>query len=252
MQLSPGGKIGLTIGLLGGLAGIIAAIVSDPVEGSIVAGIVVIVFVLVFIKFIRPLFVAGKLQKTGISATAVILEVSDTGTTINGNPQVKLKLEVQPAHRFPYQAETKVLISRLQTSYFQPGSIIPVKIDPNNPKNIALDTTSGNTGNLTEARKAQLEKMLMETDKTNRKIAETGRSSRAIVLKYEELGANVNGNNPAVKLLLEVLAEDRARFKAEAIGVLKEASVPKFQPGEEIEVKYDTADISKVAIISSN
>jgi hypothetical protein len=252
MQLSTGGKIGLIIGLLGGLAGIIAAIIAEPVEGSIVAGIVIIVFGLVFIKFIRPLFVASKLQKTGISATAVILEVSDTGTTINDNPQVKLKLEVQPAHRAPYQAETKILISRLQTSFFQPGSIIPVKIDPDNPKNIALDTTGANAGNLTEARKAQLEKMLMETDKVNRKIAEIGRSSRAIVLKYEELGANVNGNNPAVKLLLEVLPEDRARFKAETLGVVKESSVPKFQPGEEIEVKYDPADVSKVTIISSD
>lgn len=66
----------------------------------------------------------------GQPAEARILEIVDTGTTINQNPVVRFRLEVQPPGRPPFEAEAERLISRLQIPLVQPGSIVHVKYDP--------------------------------------------------------------------------------------------------------------------------
>ena len=68
----------------------------------------------------------------GVPAEAVILKISDTGTTINNNPVVRLLLEVHPPGQPPFQAETEKLLSRLQIPQVQPGATVQVKYDPTN------------------------------------------------------------------------------------------------------------------------
>jgi hypothetical protein len=68
----------------------------------------------------------------GVPAEAVILKISDTGTTINNNPVVRLLLEVHPPNQPPFQAETEQLLSRLQIPQVQPGATVQVKYDPAN------------------------------------------------------------------------------------------------------------------------
>lgn len=133
-----------------------------------------------------------------------------------------------------------------------PGMEVPVKIDPKNEQNVVLDfsgsstaasspsVSSGNTAALT----AELEKMQQE----NTAIAASGRPARAIIKKYTWLGAYVNGNNPYVEVELEVLPEHSASFSGKARGVIAETSVPKYQPGQEIFVKYDLYDNSRLVI----
>lgn len=81
------------------------------------------------------------LQKDGIQAQATILEVRDTGTTINQNPLVHLKLQVEPGNRPGFEAETEQVIGRLQVPQIQPGVKVKVRYNPYNHE-VALDTTS--------------------------------------------------------------------------------------------------------------
>ena len=73
----------------------------------------------------------------GIPAEGKILKISDTGTTINNNPVVRLLLEVYPSGQPPFQAETERLIPRLQIPQIQPGAVVKLKYDPNT-KGVAL------------------------------------------------------------------------------------------------------------------
>ena len=52
--------------------------------------------------------------KTGVSAPAVILNVEDTGVTMNDSPQARLTLQVTPAGHPPFQAVTTALVNRFQ------------------------------------------------------------------------------------------------------------------------------------------
>jgi hypothetical protein len=58
----------------------------------------------------------------------------------------------------------------------------------------------------------------------------------------------VNGNNPYAELELEVLPDLSPAFSAKTKGVIAETSIPKYQPGQEIFVKYDLYDSNKVVI----
>jgi hypothetical protein len=251
--MSLAGKIGLIIGLLGGLVGMTVAIITAPLMGSIFALIFIVVFGGVFWSIFRPMMMQNKLLKNGVSARAVIKELSDTGVTVNNAPQIKLLLEVYPPTGIPYLVQTKMLISRLQTSSFQPGMELAVKIDPDDKDKVAIDLTGGagysssasSAGGITQQ---EAQEMLKKMNDENLRIMAIGESSRALVTNYKWLGVHVNGNNPYVKLDLEVLPESRRPFKAQAEGVISEQSVQKFQPGEEIFVKFDPNDTSKVTI----
>lgn len=90
----------------------------------IVAAIIVFTVVILLITFIPMLFSLGKifggwqqtqqLLATGEPAQARVLQLQDTGTTVNDNPQIEVLLEVRPANRPPYQVQTQCFVSRLR------------------------------------------------------------------------------------------------------------------------------------------
>lgn len=253
---------GIWIGIIGGIIGLVVgvgAVIATGGNQGIYMGLGMLalfggMFYLFYRIFFKPMINASRLQKTGIPGKARILEVRDTGVTINNNPQVKLILEVKNSFGQKYNAQCRVLVSRINPWAYQPGMEVPVKIDPKNEQNVVLDF-SGNTSSASqqqqtssglnaETLKAELEKMQAD----NNAIAASGRPARAIIKNYTWLGAYVNGNNPYVELELEVLPDNAPSFSGKAKGVVAEASVPKYQPGQIIYVKYDLYDNSKVVI----
>jgi len=248
MKFGLGAKIGMIGGILGGAAGMVAAIIADPVGGSILSAIFIIIFGGVFWIFFRPMIVSNKLLKTGVRAKAKILKVWDTGVTVNQNPQVGMLLEVTPTDRMPFQAEAKQIISRLNPSLYQQGMEVNVRFDPDDTDKVAIESSVGFGRFSKKYSVNEAQKLMTDIDNFNKEILKYGESSRAIVLKYREMGINVNGNNPAVTLDLEVIPDHGKSFKAHAKGVIMEQSVSKFKPGEEIFVKFDPKDITKVSI----
>ena len=79
------------------------------------------------------------LQKHGISATAEVLQIWDTGMTLGHDPVVGFLLRVKPEDGASYQARTKAPISRLDVSRVQPGANVPVVYDPKDRQRVSLD-----------------------------------------------------------------------------------------------------------------
>jgi hypothetical protein len=75
-------------------------------------------------------------NRIGEPAEAVVLDISDTGITINDNPKVRLKLRVYPKDREPYEATVSQVVSRVTIP--RVGDRVYVKFDPNNPGNVIL------------------------------------------------------------------------------------------------------------------
>ncbi len=83
---------------------------------------------------------AKVLHRAGEPAEAVVLDIWDTGITVNQDPVVGLLVEVRPTDRPAYRATIgKSLISRVHVPQFQPGSRVPVRIDRTDPMRVALD-----------------------------------------------------------------------------------------------------------------
>ena len=253
--MNAGGWIGVIGGVLGLLVGIGAVVMTAGSAGIYIGmGMLLLfggMFFLFYQLFFKSLINARRLQKTGIPGKARILEVRDTGVTINNNPQVKLILEVKNSFGQKYTTQCRVVVSRINPGAYSAGMEVPVRIDPKNELNVTLDYTSTATTTRQptpvsnpDALKAELEKMQSD----NNAIALSGRPARAIIKKYTWLGAYVNGNNPYAELELEVLPENAPSFSGTAKGVIAEASVQKYQPGQVIFVKYDLYDNSKLVI----
>lgn len=97
--------------------------------------VITIVAIILVRRMVRP---NTKLLQTGIAAQATILQVWQTGVTINNNPQIGLKLQVN-GPTGSYQTETKVIAPLINIPQFQPGAVLPVKVDPADQSKIALD-----------------------------------------------------------------------------------------------------------------
>ncbi|MBL7749218.1 MAG: hypothetical protein JNM19_17400 [Chitinophagaceae bacterium] len=256
MKMNAGAWIGIVGGIIGLAVGIGAVVATAGSTGIYIGLGMLLVFGGMFYLFYRLFFKAminaNRLNKVGLPGRARILEVRDTGVTINNSPQVKLILEVKNSFGQKYTTQCRVLVPRINPGAYMPGMEIPVKIDPKNEMNVAIDFSGGNAAaGITsfgqpnpELLKTELEQM----QKDNEAILQSGRSARAIIKKITMLGANVNGNNPYVELDLEVLPDHLPSFSGKARGVIAEASLPKYQPGCTIYVKYDLYDNSKVVV----
>ena len=83
---------------------------------------------------------ARRLQESGVAASARILEIWDTGITVNDDPVIGMRVEIDRPDGTAYPATIpKSLISRLDIPRFQPGATVRVRIDPQDPAIVALD-----------------------------------------------------------------------------------------------------------------
>lgn len=81
---------------------------------------------------------AKRIRRVGQAAEALVLDIADTGITVNNDPVVAFVLEVRPVTGKPYQARTRGLVGRLDVPQVQPGAVLPVAIDPSDPQKVAL------------------------------------------------------------------------------------------------------------------
>jgi hypothetical protein len=258
MKMNAGAWIGIAGGLIGLVVGVGSVLATGGTTGIyIAAGIVLFfggMFFLFYKLFFGPMILAGRLRKTGLPGKALIKEVRDTGVTINNSPQVKLLLEIKNSLGQKYTTTIRTLVSRLQPFIYQPGMTIPVLIDPKDDNKVVIDTDGGRqpsrpVNSLNDSSvSSQLKEDLLNDQRRDDAIRLTGKGARAIVKKYSWLGININGNNPYAEIDVEVMPADAPAFSAKVRAAISEQSVSKYQPGEEIFVKYDAYDPTKVAI----
>lgn len=142
--------LSLVIALVAGIVPLIFILGSPdttPLAGEFdieqwVPVIIAPLVLVIVIASMRPLFRAffPPNIKDGVTAEAEVLEVRDTGTTINDDPQIALLLEVRPSMGAVFQAELKTLVSRLEVANYRPGCKAVVLYDPVNPKRMVLQS----------------------------------------------------------------------------------------------------------------
>jgi hypothetical protein len=78
------------------------------------------------------------LMANGLVGQATITELDHTGSSVNGNPQVRIALEVTMDGGPPYAASVTQVISRLAVANFAPGATVPVRVDPDDPEQLIV------------------------------------------------------------------------------------------------------------------
>jgi hypothetical protein len=120
--------------------------------GMTITGVVLAVgfSVAVIIPFLKPMlsFFGGgpttrRILKTGRPAQATILAVGENSgggvVTVNDQPYLNLQVRVEDGFRAPYDVSFDTIVPRSMVPQFQPGAVIPVKVDPNDPRKVVID-----------------------------------------------------------------------------------------------------------------
>ena len=93
-----------------------------------------------------------QLLQTGVPGQATVMQMGAAGMTVSQGArrsvQMNLVLQVQLAHNpsdyrqgppAPYQVQTALMVPEIAMPRLQPGSTVPVRVDPQNPQQVAID-----------------------------------------------------------------------------------------------------------------
>lgn len=246
------GILGLVAGFLAVLAGaVVGFLVAGALFGGIMLGVAVLYVVIVWFFWLGPTLEHKRLISVGVPAQGTILEIHDTGTTVNKDPLVKLLMEVRLPGTAPYKVQSRTVISRLNVAHFTPGTPVGLRVDPKNLQKVIIESVGGGASSAASANvPQQIQELLAAAGQRNRKILDSGEDATAIILECLPLNIHVDGNNPAMEFRLKVLPAGSAPFEARATAVIMEESVANYQPGSEIDVKFDPRDRNHAAIVS--
>lgn len=200
------------------------------------------------------------LLATGAPAPAVILSAADTGVTVNDSPQVRLKLEVRPAGRPPFQAETTLLVGRLQTGMLVPGMPVQVKYDPAEPSRVAVAAFGAADAHAPHESDAaaqhapsdfitrQVQHALLAQEQVYDQLRRTGEGAPARILNLSDTGVRIGDGASMLRFGLEVMPSGRPAFRAETQCAVSDASRAKFVPGATVNVRFAGHGSPQVAV----
>jgi hypothetical protein len=181
--------------------------------------------------------------QNGVPARAIITSIDQTGVYINDQPQCEIGLRVEPQKGAPFDASTRQIVLLTQIPQVQPGRVVTVRYDPRDPTRVAIEALGW-----VALDEAGAKRLLEEAEALRAALNQpgAGTAATAIVIAFEPTGVQVNGENPLAELRVKVLPPGGAPFDAKLVGVFARERLSRYQPGQEIRVRYDAADPRRV------
>lgn len=122
------------------LAGGIAFWIALPWVGIGQIWVAVAVLLIILFAFLGRRSQANqRLQETGLPATGQILEAQQTGTYINEQPQVRLRLRIEGEGLEPYEVTKRVTVPLIALGTLSSGRPLAVAVDPQDRDRIAIN-----------------------------------------------------------------------------------------------------------------
>ncbi len=188
----------------------------------------------------------SNLVKTGVSAPAVILEVQDTGVSMNNSMQARLTLQVTPSNRPPFQATATTFVNRFQVGMLVPGASVQVKYDPNNISQVAVEALGGS---MSAANVQSIQAAVLAQDQYYNQLRQTGEEALATILTAEETNIRAAEGGSVFRFTFDVRPQMGESFNAETQAAIADASRYKYTVGRQVYVRYDpNGDKKQVAL----
>lgn len=78
----------------------------------------------------------AQLMQTGMAGTAEVVTITDTGTLVNFNPVVRMKLKVQPQFGLSFETEIETAVSKIAVP--RAGDKVNIKYNPADQKELII------------------------------------------------------------------------------------------------------------------
>ncbi|MGH2724933.1 MAG: hypothetical protein ACRDI0_11870 [Actinomycetota bacterium] len=199
---------------------------------------------------------AQRIKTQGVSGTARVVSMRQTGAYLNEQPQVELTLEVTTAMQGAYQVTLKEWVPLIMLGRLTSGLPLPVKVDPANPQRVVIEwegSTSGATGvpqmvgtgfpAATAAPAAS-----GSPSEVKARLLSTGVAGRAKVLKATETGEIDGEGRPVYDLELEIQVQGFPPMRGPARVGIPPERVEQLEEGDTVPIKADPANPSMMAV----
>lgn len=187
------------------------------------------------------------LVKTGIPAPAVILDVQDTGVSMNNSMQARLTLQVTPAGRPPFQAVATTFVNRFQVGMLVPGASVNVKYDPNDITKVAIESLGA--GGMSPMNMQSVQAAVLAQDQYYEQLRRTGEEALATIVTAEETNIRAAEGGSVFRFTLDVQPRVGEPFRAETQAAIADQSRAKYSVGKQVYVRFDPyGDRKQVAL----
>jgi hypothetical protein len=131
------------LGIAAAAGGEALASAVGPPLGEWLPGLLIGAFVVFSTVFALRLVLRGPMQRkrlaqSGVPGTAQLLVVEQTGTRVNDQPMVRLRMLVELPNRAPYTVLHNEVVPLIRLSQLVPGSTVGVRVDANDPALMAV------------------------------------------------------------------------------------------------------------------
>jgi hypothetical protein len=143
-----------------------------------------------------------RILATGRSARAKLISLGESSegiVTINDQPLATLTLEVYDGSKPPYQVKIETIIGRLDIPRFQPGVMLAIKIDLQDPQKVVLDPSGAGLQGSANMPTFKAEGISAEEEK----LIENGIDAQAKIISIEDTG-KTKDFNPVARITYEV------------------------------------------------
>jgi hypothetical protein len=208
-----------------------------------------------------------RLEEAGVNAAAQIVEVRDTGMTVNNNPRVAITMQVAPSDgSAPFAVSTKQTVSRVAIP--RAGDAFVVRYDPDDHDNFAIvgameapDASGAGNQFLDDASAGQIAAAATAApDEVQRgsaaQLLASGQRMTAIVREFSPTGKTVGDvdptkpdpNDPVYVFKVE-LATGGTPIEATFMHRVPEAKAPTLALGEQLSVAVNPANPTREVAI---
>ncbi|TQM79576.1 hypothetical protein FHX81_1885 [Saccharothrix saharensis] len=249
--------LGLTVGL-----GLTAAWVAGGLAGDDVfawlngwlAGPFILLFAVPSLFSMSGLFGGGLAALTGgvpqefrgaPIGMGTVVGVARTGLTVNDQPQLDIRLQVDTADGRSFPATARQVVDITELSVVQPGAILPVRYLSDGRAVLATDAPPHELQAALD--RVHVAKGILTPHQL--RITEEGVETSAVVLDMLPTGQAPDGRT-ALRLTLRVTRPDGTTFDVTQDKKLPPMSIPQVQRGMVVKAMYLPEDESDVAVLT--
>lgn len=211
---------------------------------AIFAGVIVILPLLAMYLFSRNAVVfmgGGKRSKqiriSGRPATATVLSIGEVSSrasvTTDGQPYLRLVLQIDDRTRPPYEVTINTTIRHYQLAQFQPGAVVAVRVDQNDPQVVVIapddpvpNRVGTATGSVTGSTPVIVAEDWSQTDLI--KLERHGKQGLARVVGAAATG-RFEGTNPIEQIDYEILLPGQKPYSVSKEIELPPAVIPRIE-----------------------
>jgi hypothetical protein len=122
-----------------GLAGeVLSPPLSNIVPGVLIAVLTIGIIAITFASVLKGPRLRKRLLQTGVEGHAQLMSVEQTGTRVNDQPMLRLRMLVHLPGQAPYAVVHQEIVAQIRLAQVQPGMALTVRVDPGDRRQMAI------------------------------------------------------------------------------------------------------------------